>query len=296
MPTARVCACLIAGLVCVAQRPTFRSGVELVRVDVSVTQDGRPVTGLEVADFAVLDDGVPQPIDRILVEQVPLQVWFVLDTSESVAGATLQQLVRAANAFLDGLNPLDRAAVLTFSHQVALRQPLTADLAAVRAALDSMPAAGSTALNDALYAALHLAEPRHDRAVAVVFSDGRDNLSWVGPEAVIETVRRSEVIVEAVGSSGWILPSSEHRVNALPQFRVLQEAARISGGSLWDASSRGGLREVFVKVLEGLRTRYLITYYPSDGTRAGWHKLQVRLTRGRGTVIAREGYYRGPTR
>jgi VWFA-related protein len=239
---------------------------------------------------------VPQEIDRIIVEQVPLQVWFVLDTSECVAGPTLQQLVRAANAFLDGLQPPDRAALLTFSHQVALRQPLTEDLSAVRKALDSMPAAGSTSLHDALYAVLHLAEPRHDRAVAVVFSDGRDNLSWLGAEAVLETVRRSEVIVEAVGSSGWILPTRQHRVESAAQFRFLQEATRISGGRLWDASPRGGLRDAFVEVLEGLRTRYLITFYPSDGTRAGWHKLQVRLARGRGTAIAREGYYRQPTR
>jgi VWFA-related protein len=43
--------------------PTFPSAVELVRVDVVVTdKGGRPVSGLTQADFALAEGGVPQPI------------------------------------------------------------------------------------------------------------------------------------------------------------------------------------------------------------------------------------------
>src|SRR3990172_2585800 len=45
------------------QRPTFRTGVTLVPLDVRVLDShGRPVTDLTAADFTVLEDGVPQPI------------------------------------------------------------------------------------------------------------------------------------------------------------------------------------------------------------------------------------------
>ena len=45
------------------QQPTFRSGVDLVDVDVSVIdKDRRPVRGLTAADFTVLEDGKPRPI------------------------------------------------------------------------------------------------------------------------------------------------------------------------------------------------------------------------------------------
>ena len=45
------------------QQPTFRTGVQLVRIDVSVLDDNRqPVRGLQVSDFAVLEDGQPRPI------------------------------------------------------------------------------------------------------------------------------------------------------------------------------------------------------------------------------------------
>jgi VWFA-related protein len=46
-----------------AQQPTFRSGVDLIDVDVSVLdKDRRPVRGLTAADFTVSEDGKPRPI------------------------------------------------------------------------------------------------------------------------------------------------------------------------------------------------------------------------------------------
>jgi VWFA-related protein len=45
------------------QPPTFRSGVALVQMDVTVLdKDRRPVTGLAAADFTVLEDGVERPV------------------------------------------------------------------------------------------------------------------------------------------------------------------------------------------------------------------------------------------
>jgi VWFA-related protein len=48
------------------QQPVFRSGVDLVQVEVVVTdRDGRPVHGLSAADFVVLDRAKPQAIAAI---------------------------------------------------------------------------------------------------------------------------------------------------------------------------------------------------------------------------------------
>ena len=53
------------------QQPVFRSGVNLVRVDVSVTgRRGEPVGDLTLDDFEVLEDGVPQPIETIQFERL----------------------------------------------------------------------------------------------------------------------------------------------------------------------------------------------------------------------------------
>ncbi len=59
--------CLIASATLLAQdqstRPSFKTGVQLVRIDVSVLDGKRqPVRGLQAADFTVLEDGQPRPI------------------------------------------------------------------------------------------------------------------------------------------------------------------------------------------------------------------------------------------
>ena len=62
--------CLVAAVAATAQekqppqqQPTFRTGVNLVRVDAYPSRDGKIVEGLTVADFEVLEDGVPQKVE-----------------------------------------------------------------------------------------------------------------------------------------------------------------------------------------------------------------------------------------
>src|SRR5204862_1031847 len=54
---------------------TFRSGIDIVRLDVSVLDKERmPVRGLTAADFTVLEDGKPQPIVAFDAVDVPDRV------------------------------------------------------------------------------------------------------------------------------------------------------------------------------------------------------------------------------
>ncbi len=58
----RVLALLLAGC-CTAAQPTFRSGVELVTIDVVATdRSGQPVHNLKAEDFELFEDGTKQPI------------------------------------------------------------------------------------------------------------------------------------------------------------------------------------------------------------------------------------------
>jgi hypothetical protein len=95
---------------------TFRAGVDLVRLDVSVVRGAQPVHGLTTRDFSIVDNGVRQRIESVtLLTDLPVSVIMVLDTSGSVAGERLTHLIDAAHGLLVALRPDDRAALLTFS-------------------------------------------------------------------------------------------------------------------------------------------------------------------------------------
>ena len=70
--------------VAAAQQPLYRSSTEAVLVDVQVTADRKPVTGLTAADFALKDMGVEQDVRVVSFADVPISLILVLDASASV--------------------------------------------------------------------------------------------------------------------------------------------------------------------------------------------------------------------
>jgi VWFA-related protein len=261
------------------QAPTFSARIEAVRVDVLVTREGRPLLGLGPGDFEVWDNGARQQVDMAAFEQVPLNLILAFDVSASVDGQPLDRLRSAGRAVLDGLKPADRAALVTFSHVVAQRSPLTADLAALRATLDRTRALGSTSLYDGTYAGLALGEADAGRGVMVLFSDGLDTASWLSPDAVLDAARGTDIVVYGVATRA----SRGH-----PFLKNLTDS---TGGSLFPAEATMDLRAVFLEILDEFRHRYLVSYTPRGVPREGWHRLDVRV-RG-GTVRARPGYRAG---
>jgi VWFA-related protein len=240
------------------------------------------VTGLSAADFELRDNGVRQTLDPLVAERAPLDVTLVLDMSGSVAGRRLDALREAATAFLDGLDVRDRAALVTFTHQVSLREALTADLGRVRAGLLAVQGWGGTALRDALYVALHLGGAGPNRCTAVVFSDGIDNQSWLRAGDVVEAARRSPAVVYAV-----VVRDLDD-----PDHPFLDDVTHATGGRVWTIRRDRDLREGFLDVLEDIRSRYLLSYTPSGVETAGWHALAVKLRGKKGQILARPGYFR----
>ena len=138
-PAARLVLLLLPALLGASARagqgPTFTTRSEAVRVDVLVTSNGRPVSGLGADAFDVRDNGVPQRIELLSVERVPLNLVLVLDVSGSVSGERLARLQRAAVALLAQLRTEERAALITFSHAVTVHTGLTRDVASIREAV-----------------------------------------------------------------------------------------------------------------------------------------------------------------
>jgi VWFA-related protein len=267
------------------QQPLFKSGVDVVRIDASVMNGRSAVGGLTKDHFAITDNGVPQTIDSVSLDRVPLSLMLVFDTSESLLGPPFTALIAATHRLIGSLRPDEAAALVTFSDQVRLTVPSTHDRAPLQAALTGLTAAGATSINDAIVLALLHRPPQtpETRPVMIVFSDGRDTASWLVSAQAQAAVRRSGLLVHVV----------ELRTEA-GATNFAREVAKAGGGRAWSATSAGALRELFERVLDELRARYLITYYPAGVSRDGWHDVKVTLKNARGDVTARPGYYAAP--
>ena len=112
---ALACVLLTSATAGIAQQATFSVAVDVVRLDALVTDGGRVVRGLGLADFEVIDNKVPQQLDVVSFERAPLHVTLAFDMSVSVTGERLDHLRGAGHAVLDGLRAEDQAQLLTFS-------------------------------------------------------------------------------------------------------------------------------------------------------------------------------------
>lgn len=271
---------LLAGGLAAAprQHATFSSGTLGVRVDVLVTEKGRPVAGLEAGDFEVRDNGVLQRVSLATALDTPANAVLVLDASDSTSGTKLTNLIAASRAFVDRLHPVDRAALITFSHAVTPRVPLTADFRLIKNVLDAINPHGETSALDAIYVGLLTAQADAGRSLLLVCTDARDTASWLTEDEVLESAKRANAVIYGLAAErarGWA---------------VLRNLAEATGGHTVDVTSSNDLSGEFQKILDDFRSRYILTFVPAGVPQAGFHRLEVKVRRGGLVVHARPGY------
>lgn len=273
----------------VQQQPLFRANVDVVRIDVSVMNGLSPVAGLDRQHFIVTDNGVPQTIDTATLENVPLSITLLLDTSESMRGDRIENLIKGAKSLISALHAQDRAALLTFSEPVKRIVDMTGDRPQLLKALDELEPSGATSLNDAVFLGLQLKPLTigDSTSVLLVFSDGHDTASWLRQDQLLDATRRSNLLLHVIE----LLPPSYSTNVTLRPSESLRQLAKAGGGRHWAAQRPSDLNDLFDKALNELRARYLLTYSPTGVTRDGWHDVKVTLKNARGDITARPGYF-----
>lgn len=271
-----------ASAIALQAQPTFRGGVDLVLLDVSVTRGGAPVSGLAAGDFIVLDNGTEQEIQSATLETLPLDVQLVLDVSGSVAGERQAHLIAAGTGLLQSLRPDDRVGLITFSEVLDSRaSAMTSNFASVRRALAGIAPSGQTALRDAVSMGLTMERVAERRPLMLAFTDGVDNASWLSEEEALEAARRAGVVIHVVRVSG--------RERSPSTF--VEDLTQSTGGRVWSGTSSRDMASLFTKALDEMRARYLLTFSPRGPAHAGWHEVRVRVKNGKGEVRARPGYF-----
>ena len=213
LPTWPVALAAVVAVVLVGTGPSlhgqegfkFKSGVELVNVNVTVTdRSGRFISGLTQQDFLVYDDTREQEITHFSAERVPVSLGITLDTSGSMAGEKMESAKEALNRFLlELLAPEDDVFLIRFGASPDLVHDWTAEKQLVSRRLNRITPSGGTAMYDAVAEAVPMSQGgEHRKKAILIVSDGNDTNSRTTVGELKQMIRDTEVLVYAVGIDG----------------------------------------------------------------------------------------------
>ena len=258
-----------------------------VRLPVTVTLKKELVPGLTRGDFSVFEDGVQQEITFFTDYKTnpPVYVGVLMDTSPSAAGKLGFSKESAMN-FMHTVLRLrkDRAAFMTFDHEVTLRQDFTDKLDLLQKAVDNVKKAGSqTALYDAVW---EFSDEKlrnvAGRRVIVIITDGDDTFSRARLEDAIDIAQRTETTIFGISTKAGFLgtvPGVEAGTVKDKGDKYLTRLCEETGGEAFFTGDMLALERAFKKISEELRSQYIITYRPANQNYDGRErKVEVRFT------------------
>jgi tight adherence protein B len=206
----------------------------LTTEDVTVTEDGTPVSNLSVLSAASAEG-----IGTVLL----------IDASNSMKGS-IDSAMQAARAFA-ARNPGQPLSVVFFNTKPTVALPLTTDRAKVNAVLAKAPKlAEGTRINDALVAAV--AQVRGSQlgaARVVLLSDGDDVGSVTSLDSALAQLDAQRIRVFTIGIQSSDFTSGD-----------LERIADDTGGSFALASSPSALTEIYDELGFQLSNEYLLRY------------------------------------
>lgn len=286
----------------------FESGVDLVSVPVAVVEkDGAFVTGLEVGDFRILEDGVAQEIvvfgaglDESWVNLPPEQkeelsarqvIGLLLDSSGSMED-DLDLLHEAAIKFLTNLPRTEHLFIISFDENIRLSEYSSDDQRTISNRIYDIEADGWTALYDSVATFLDRVYDYDGRKTLAVFSDGVDSRSTLMFSEAMDLVKLSDTTIHSI----HFADRARHS-RVFENSRFLRAIANTTGGSYAVASSLEGLDELYDRILDELYSQYNLGYVSTNTRREGrYRRIEVEVVKpglGDLEIRAREGYY-GP--
>jgi Ca-activated chloride channel family protein len=277
-------------------QPSFRAGIDLVSLTVTVTTpENRYVTDLAQGDFTVFEDGVKQDITFFTRTRVPIALALLIDTSASMEDK-LTTAQEAAIGFARRIRTDDLGEVIEFDSRVEVLQKFTNDISKLEQAIRQTSAGGSTSLHNAVYISLKELRTMKARSTdeirrqaIVVLSDGEDTSSLVPFEEVLDLAKRSETAIYAIGLRSRESTTSRGFKEA--EF-VLKQLANETGGRAFFPERVSDLNSIYGQIAEELASQYTLGYMPKNPRRDGvWRRVVVRIERPNAMPRTKQGYY-----
>jgi Ca-activated chloride channel homolog len=282
------------GLAAAPAGQTFRAGVDLVTVGVTVTdRSGAIVRGLSRDDFTVFEDGRRQTLvqfaaglgDDAAVDPVATHLGLLLDTSGSME-ADLKLSRSAAIKFLNTLPEAADITLVDFDTEVRVARYGQGEFPRLVERIRGRKPDGYTALYDALGVYLDGADAQDGRKVLVLYTDGGDTRSALGYGDLMTLLKASDVTVHAVGFLDNVGgAANENR-------RRLLQIVEQTGGQAFFPGTLQDLDDAYGKVVAEIRGQYHLGYSSTNpATDGAWRRVDVKVTRPDLRIRARKGYF-----
>ena len=281
----------------------------LVNLHVRVVDRGnRPVGDVRQEEFRVFENGVPQKIEFISKEEVPIHYGLVVDNSQSMR-LLLDKVIEASKTIINHNRPGDETFLVRFvdNENIEIKQDFTSKQEDLFEKLEDLyTEGGQTAVLDAvMLSAEHAAKykkgnPLTDRRrrALILITDGEDRSSYYKQNEIFDALRESDVQIYVIGfvgeleadNGGFIKKSTKEKA-----VNLINRLASESGGRAFFPNSLAELPAIANEITKDLRTQYVISYYPTNKARDGSFR-SVRVTvadntkREKRIAITRPGY------
>ena len=239
-------------------------------VDVSVRIGGRVVTGLQPADFEVLDNGVPQEVLGVSYGTLPIDVTLALDVGFAAGVLPANGLRKAVGEFMSALGKADRLKLLLFHSSVARSVDFTRDADVVDRVLRAVRAGQQSDLVGTLAEALASASPTDRRHLVIFVTDGGPESSAT-PEVLMTAAQRSRATLSMImpirttSSTTVIEPTQGQRQRTDPLIALVRETG---GGVTW-MTANGDLARPLRRTSRTFRPATSCTSRPGASNAAG---------------------------
>src|SRR5437867_2152239 len=257
--------------------PDYRYGVKVEMVNLFATvQDsaGKLITNLGRNDFIVYDNGVPQSISQFSTEYIPVSVIILLDTSSSMlSGKKLDNAKNALVQFLKRLRAGDEAMLITFRTRPVVVHGFTRQTEDLKRELKRLDANGSTALYDAILAALDETQKAHNqRRTLLLITDGLNTYGRAQLQETIHRLRTKGLELFAIGLESDLTEDLQDR--AVTRY-VLEQLTQSAGGESFTLSDSKRLGKICDTISDRIHNQYTLGYYPPPSTEDGWRSVRV---------------------
>jgi len=275
---------------------TLHANVDEVLLNCSVIDDkGRTVTDLNQNDFRVWEDGVPQTVNSVLHQDLPVSMGILVDNSGSMRDKRAVINV-AALKLLRASNPLDTAFIVNFSDRAFLDQGFTSDLVALNRGLSRSDSQGTTAMYDAVAASAdELVKHAKERKQALlIITDGADNASRL---TLAQAIRRVQNLGgPVVYTIGLLFDVDQHESERAKS--ALESLSDETGGIAYFPKSLADVDNIAEEVARDIRNQYVVDYRSTKSASLGGYRtvhVEVKAPNHDKLIVrTKKGYYAQP--